>query len=63
MGHVNPNLLQEFLQIINAPLLTNGKNSEELTFTYDKDSEQMGLFIDGVIIQWVPHEIWAIFST
>lgn len=63
MGHVNPKLLQEFLQIINAPLFTNGKKAEELTFTYDRDSERIGLFIDGVLIQWVSHEVWARFST
>ena len=63
MGHVNPNLLQEFLQIINVPLFTKGKKAEEFTFTYDKHSERIGLFIDGVLIQWVSHEIWARFST
>jgi hypothetical protein len=51
MGHVNPKLLQEFLQIINVPLFTKGKKAEELTFTYDKHSERIGLFIDGVLIQ------------
>ena len=63
MGHVNPKLLQEFLQIINVPLFTKGKKAEELTFTYDKHSERIGLFIDGGLIQWVSHEVWARFST
>jgi len=63
MGHVNPKLLQEFLQIINVPLFTKGEKAEELTFTYDKHSERIGLFIDGVLIQWVSHEVWARFST
>ena len=46
MEHVNPKLLQEFLQIINTPLFTNGKKQN-----YDKHSKQIGLFIDGVLIQ------------
>jgi len=58
MEHVNPKLLQEFLQIINTPLFTNGKKQN-----YDKHSKQIGLFIDGVLIQWILHEIWARFST
>lgn len=62
MGHVNPQLLQEFVQFINIPLFTNGKKAEELLFNYDKNTEKIGLFIDGVLVQYIQHEVWARFS-
>lgn len=62
MGHVKSELLTEFLQLIDLPLFCNDKKAEELIFDYDKDLEKIGLYIDGVLIQLIPHEVWARFS-
>ena len=62
MGHVNPELLDEFLQCINYPLFCYDRKAEDLIFDYDKKEQKVGLYIDGVFMQWVSNEIWAKFS-
>lgn len=62
MGHVNPELLDEFLQSINYPLFCYDRKAEDLIFDYDKKEQKVGLYIDGVFMQWVSNEIWAKFS-
>lgn len=62
MGHVNPELLDEFLQSINYPLFCYNRKAEDIIFDYDKREQKVGLYIDGVFMQWVSNEIWAKFS-
>lgn len=62
MGHVNPELLDEFLQSINYPLFCYNRKAEDIIFDYDKKEQKVGLYIDGVFMQWVSNEIWAKFS-
>lgn len=62
MGHVNPELLDEFLQSIDYPLFCYDRKAEDLIFDYDKREQKVGLYIDGVFMQWVSNEIWAKFS-
>lgn len=62
MGHVNPELLDEFLQSIDYPLFCYDRKAEDLIFDYDKKEQKVGLYIDGVFMQWVSNEIWAKFS-
>ena len=62
MGHVNPELLDEFLQSINYPLFCYDRKAEDIIFDYDKREQKVGLYIDGVFMQWVSNEIWAKFS-
>ena len=62
MGHVNPELLDEFLQSIDYPLFCYDRKAEDLIFDYDKKEQKDGLYIDGVFMQWVSNEIWAKFS-
>ena len=62
MGHVNPELLDEFLQSIDYPLFCYDRKAEDLIFAYDKKAQKVGLYIDGVFMQWVSNEIWAKFS-
>lgn len=62
MGHVNPQLLQEFLLLIDLPLFCNNKKAEELHFVYHEDEGRVGLYIDNVLLQWVSREVWARFS-
>lgn len=62
MGHVNPELLDEFLQSISYPLFCYDRKAEDLIFDYDKKEQKVGLYIDGVFMQWVSNEIWAKFS-
>lgn len=62
MGHVNPELLDEFLQSIDYPLFCYDRKAEDLIFDYDKKEQKVGLYIDGVFMRWVSNEIWAKFS-
>ena len=62
MGHVNPELLDEFLQSIDYPLFCYDRKAEDIIFDYDKKEQKVGLYIDGVFMQWVSNEIWAKFS-
>ena len=62
MGHVNPELLDEFLQSIDYPLFCYDRKAEDLIFDYDKKEQKVGLYIDGVFMQWVSNEILAKFS-
>ena len=62
MGHVNPELLDEFLQSIDYPLFCYDRKAEDLIFDYDKREQKIGLYIDGVFMQWISNEIWAKFS-
>lgn len=62
MGHVNPELLDEFLQSIDYPLFCYDRKAEDLIFDYDKKEQKVGLYIDGVFMQWISNEIWAKFS-
>ena len=62
MGHVNPELLDEFLQSIDYPLFCYNRKAEDIIFDYDKKEQKVGLYIDGVFMQWVSNEIWAKFS-
>lgn len=62
MGHVNPELLDEFLQSIDYPLFCYDRKAEDIIFDYDKREQKVGLYIDGVFMQWVSNEIWAKFS-
>lgn len=62
MGHINPELLQEFLELINMPLFCNDRKAEEFTFDYDKSTNKIGVCLDGVLLQWVSSETWARFS-
>ena len=62
MGHVNPELLDEFLQSIDYPLFCYNRKAEDLIFDYDKREQKIGLYIDGVFMQWISNEIWAKFS-
>ena len=62
MGHVNPELLDEFLQSIDYPPFCYNRKAEDLIFDYDKKEQKVGLYIDGVFMRWVSNEIWAKFS-
>lgn len=62
MGHVNPELLDEFLQSIDYPLFCYDRKAEDIIFDYDKKEQKVGLYIDGIFMQWVSNEIWAKFS-
>ena len=62
MGHVNPELLDEFLQSIDYPSFCYDRKAENLIFAYDKKEQKIGLYIDGVFMQWISNEIWAKFS-
>ena len=62
MGHVNPELLDEFLQSIDYPLFCYDRKAEDLIFDYDKKEQKVGLYIDGVFMQWISNEILAKFS-
>lgn len=62
MGHVNPELLQEFLHCIDQPLFCYDRKAEDLIFAYDKKAQKIGLYIDGIFMQWVSNETWARFS-
>lgn len=52
MGHVNPELLDEFLQSIDYPLFCYDRKAEDLIFAYDKKAQKVGLYIDGVFMQF-----------
>ena len=62
MGHVNPELLDEFLQSIDYPLFCYDRKAEDIIFDYDKKEQKVGLYIDGIFMQWVSNEIWAKFT-
>lgn len=47
MGHVNPELLDEFLQSIDYPLFCYNRKAEDLIFAYDKKEQKVGLYING----------------
>ena len=42
MGHVNPELLDEFLQSIDYPLFCYDRKAEDIIFDYDKREQKVG---------------------
>ena len=54
MGHVNPELLDEFLQSIDYPLFCYDRKAEDIIFDYDKKEQKVGLYIDGILCNGYP---------